>query len=60
MKSESDVHTKTGTFSMVDRVPKKRKPVSSKWCYGYKTDKKGKITKLKARWLLGASRRSVM
>ena len=34
---------------MVDRVPKGRKPVSSKWCFGYKTDNKGKITKLKAR-----------
>ena len=34
---------------MVDRVPKGRKPVSSKWCFGYKTDNKGKVTKLKAR-----------
>ena len=34
---------------MVDRLPKGRKPVSSKWCFGNKTDKKGKITKLKAR-----------
>ena len=49
MKSEFDGHTKTGTFSMVDRVPKGRKPVSSKWCFGYKTDHKGKITKFKAR-----------
>ena len=49
MKSEFDGHTKTGTFSMVDRAPKGRKPVSSKWCFGYKTDNKGKITKLKAR-----------
>ena len=46
MKSEFDDHTKTSTFPMVDRV---RKPISSKWCFGYKTDKKGKITKLKAR-----------
>ena len=49
MKSEFGGHTKTGTFSMVDRVPKGRKPVSSKWCLDYKTDKKGNITKLKAR-----------
>ena len=49
MKSEFDGHTKTGTFSMVDRVPKGRKPVRSKWCFGYKTDNKGKIMKLKAR-----------
>ena len=49
MKSEFDGHTKTGTFSVVDRVPKGRKPVRSKWCFGYKTDQKGKITKLKAR-----------
>ena len=49
MKSEFDGHTKTGTSSMVDRVPKGRKPVSSKWWFGYKTDHKGKITKFKAR-----------
>ena len=49
IKSEFDGHTKTGTFSMVDRVPKGRKPVSPKWWFGYKTDHKGKITKLKAR-----------
>ena len=49
VKSEFDGQTKTGTFSMKDRVPKGRKPVSSKWCFGYKTDTKGKITKLKAR-----------
>ena len=47
MESEFDGHTKTGPFSMVDRVPKGRKPVSSKCCFGYKTDEKG--TKLKAR-----------
>ena len=28
MKSEFDGHTKPGTFSMVDRAPKGRKPVS--------------------------------
>ena len=49
MKLEFDCHIKTGTFSMVDRVPEGRKPVSSKWCFTYKTDKEGKITKLKAR-----------
>ena len=49
MKSEFDGNTKTGTFPMVDRVPRGRKPVSSKWCFGFKTDEKGKITKLKAR-----------
>ena len=42
MKSDFDGHTKTGTFSMVDRVPKGPKPVSSKWCFGYKTDNKSK------------------
>ena len=40
MKSEFDGHTKTGVFSMIDRVPKGRKPASSKWCFGYKTDNK--------------------
>ena len=49
MKIEFDGHIKTGTFSMVDRVPEGRKPVSSKWCFTYKMDKEGKITKLKAR-----------
>ena len=49
MKLEFGGHIKTGTFSMVDRVPEGRKPVSSKWCFTYKTDKEGKITKLKAR-----------
>ena len=40
---------KTGTFSMVDRVPEGRKSVGSKWCFDYKTDEEGKITKFKAR-----------
>ena len=40
---------KTGTFSMVDRVPEGRKPVGSKWCFDYKTDKQRNITKFKAR-----------
>ena len=40
---------KTETFSLADRVPKGRKPVGSKWCFGYKTDKDRKITKFKAR-----------
>ena len=49
MKLEFDGHIKTGTFSMIDRVPEGRKPVSSKWCFIYKTDKEEKITKLKTR-----------
>ena len=49
MQSEFDGHTKTGTFHMVDRVPEGRKPVSSKRCFDFKTDKKEKITKLKTR-----------
>ena len=40
---------KTGTFSMVDRVPEGRKPVDSKWCFDYKTDKERYITKFKTR-----------
>ena len=49
--SEFEGHMKTGTFSMVDIVPEERKPVDSKWCFDYKTDKDGKITKFKA-WLI--------
>ena len=49
MQSEFDGHMETGTFHMVDRVPKGRKPVSSKWCFDCKTDKEGKITKFKVR-----------
>ena len=49
MQSEFDGHRKTRTFHMVDRVSEGRKPISSRWCVDYKTDKKGKITKLKAR-----------
>ena len=48
-QSEFDGHMKTGTFHVVDRVPKGRKPVSSKWCFDSKTGKEGKITKFKAR-----------
>ena len=48
-KSEFDGHIKTGTFHIIDRVPEGRKPVSSEWCFDYKTDKEGKITKFKAR-----------
>ena len=40
-----------GTFSMVDRVPEGRKPVCSKWCFDYKIDKEGNITKFKARMI---------
>ena len=39
----------TETCSMVGRVPEGRKPVGSKWCFDYKKDKQGNITKLKAR-----------
>ena len=49
MKLEFDGRIKTGPFPMVDRVPEGRKPLSSKWCFTYKTDKEGKITNLKAR-----------
>ena len=49
MNSEFDGHMKTGTFSMVDRVPKIRKHVGSKWCFDYKTDTEGNITTFKAR-----------
>ena len=49
MQSEFDGHMKTGAFYMIDRVPEGRKLVSSKSCFDYKTDKKGKITKFKAR-----------
>ena len=49
MESEFDGHSRKGIFSMVDRVPKGRKPVGSKWGFGYKTDKKWKTAKLKAR-----------
>ena len=49
MQSEFDNHMKTGTFHMVDRVCEGRKPVRSKWCFDFKTDKEGKITKFKAR-----------
>ena len=40
MQSVFDGHMKTGTFHMVDRVPEGQKPVSSKWCFDYKTDKR--------------------
>ena len=49
MQSEFDGHMKTGTFHMVDRVPEGRKYVSSKWWFDCKTDKEGKMTKVKAR-----------
>ena len=42
---------KTRTFHMVDRVPESRKPVSSKLCFDYKTDKEGKIIKFKAKFV---------
>ena len=49
MQSEFVDRKKTGTFHMVDRVSEGRKPISSRWCFDYKTDKKEKTTKLKAR-----------
>ena len=49
MRPEVEGYMETGTFSMVDRVPEGRKPVDSKWCSDYETDKDGKITKFKAR-----------
>ena len=49
MQSDFDGHMKTGTFHMADRVPEDRKPVRSKWCFDYKIDKEGKITKFKAK-----------
>ena len=49
MRPEFEGHMETGTFSMVNRVPEGRKPVDYKCCSDYETDKKGKITKFKAR-----------
>ena len=49
MQSESDGHTETGTFHMVDRLSEGRKPVSSKWCFDCKTDSERTIIKFKAR-----------
>ena len=49
MRSEFEGHMKTGIFSMIDRLPKGRKPLRSKWCFDYRTDKEGNITKFKAR-----------
>ena len=49
MQSEFDGHMKTGAFHVANWVPEVRKPVSSKWCFDYETDKEGKITKFKAR-----------
>ncbi|CAM9312748.1 unnamed protein product [Ascophyllum nodosum] len=52
MPSKFEWHMKTGTFSMVDRVPEGRKPVGSKWCFHYKTYKEGKIIKFKAKLVI--------
>ena len=49
MQSEFKGHMKTGTFSMVGRVPEGRKPVGSRWRFDFKTDKEEKITKFKTR-----------
>ena len=48
MQSEFDGHLKTETFHMVDQKADGQKPVSSKWCFDYKTDKERNITKFKA------------
>ena len=44
MRSDFEVHIKTGTLSMANRVPEGRKPVRSKSCFDFKTDKEGKVT----------------
>ena len=49
MQSEFEGHMKTGTFLIVDRVPEGRRTVGSKWCFNYKTEKEGNITKFKIR-----------
>ena len=49
MLSELEGHMKTGSVSMVDRELEICNPVGFKWCFEYKTDKEGKITKFKAR-----------
>ena len=59
MRSEFKGHMRTETFSMVDRVSEGRKAIGSKWCFDYKTGKKGNITKFKTGWLPGDSCRFV-
>ena len=49
MQSEFEGHMKTRTFSIGDRVPERRRPEGSKWCFGYTTDKEGNMTKFKVR-----------
>ncbi|CAB1111413.1 unnamed protein product [Ectocarpus sp. CCAP 1310/34] len=49
MREEFEGHLGTGTFSFVDGAPEGRRPVSSKWCFSWKTNKEGKINKFKAR-----------
>ncbi|CAB1096632.1 unnamed protein product [Ectocarpus sp. CCAP 1310/34] len=46
---EFEGHLGTGTFSFVDGAPEGRRPVSSKWCFSWKTNKEGKIDTFKAR-----------
>ena len=53
IESEFEGHIKTGTFSMVDRVPEGRKPESSKWCFDYKREKKGNSCK-SVKWITPA------
>ncbi|CAB1108043.1 unnamed protein product [Ectocarpus sp. CCAP 1310/34] len=49
MREEFEGHLGTGTFSFVDGAPEGRRPVSSKWCFSWKTNKEGKIDTFKAR-----------
>ncbi|CAB1114633.1 unnamed protein product [Ectocarpus sp. CCAP 1310/34] len=39
MREEFEGHLGTGTFSFVDGAPEGRRPVSSKWCVSWKTNK---------------------
>lgn len=43
MQAGFEGHMKTGTFSIVDRVPEGHKPVSPKWRFDYKTGREGNI-----------------
>ncbi|CAB1104728.1 unnamed protein product [Ectocarpus sp. CCAP 1310/34] len=49
MSEEFEGHLGTGTFSFVDGAPEGRRPVSSRWCFSWKTNKEGKVENFKAR-----------
>ncbi|CAB1100493.1 unnamed protein product [Ectocarpus sp. CCAP 1310/34] len=49
MREEFEGHLGRGTFSFVHSAPEGRRPVGSKWCFSWKTNKEGKIEKFKAR-----------